>query len=233
MSRKEDKVNKLKSKFSLKNTKSLEEATEIVKQISISKFDGSVDIDIVLNLKDKDKKESIKGTVLFPHAFQSDINIVALCEENLIDAAKKAGAIDAGLDNVVKKLEESKLDFDLVLATPNVMGKIAKLGKVLGPKGLMPSPKNGTITNDLEKTIKEFKAGKTSYKSEQKQGVIRTKIGKVTMESTQIKENIQTIIKEVINDTKKFGANVIKKVTLSPTMGPGVKVDVNDIIANI
>ena len=230
MTKKGEKILKLKKQLELQSTKSLEKAVESVKQVSMSKFVGSVDIDIVLNLKEKDRKETIKGSVTYPHKFGRDLNIVVLCPDSKVDSAIKAGASEAGLDTLIEKMLESKIEYDIVVATPDVMGKIAKLGKVLGPRGLMPSPKNGTISNDIEKVINEFKLGKVSFQSAPKQAVVRTKVGKVNMSVEEITSNIISLLKAIDSETKKFGSKLFKKITISPTMGPSVKVSVSDII---
>jgi len=209
---------------------SLDEAIKILPELSKSKFIGSVDIDIVLNLKEKQKKESIRGNVTLPFSLGDDKKVIVLCEEKDETIALKAGATKAGLQSLVDELMQGFNDFDIVIATPSVMPQIIRLGKVLGPKGLMPNPKNGTITMEIAKTVESFKAGKINFKSTPDQGTIRMKVAKVDMKSEQVKENIVALLKAVFAETKKFASNPFKKVTLSPTMGAGVKLDIGDII---
>lgn len=214
-------------------TKSLDEAIELVKTTSKTKFNGSVDLDIVLNLRDKQKKEVVRGSVSIPNSMGEEKKIVVLCEEKDTPKALKAGAVKAGLDEVIDELMKGFSDFDIVVATPGVMPKIVKLGKVLGPKGLMPNPRNGTITDDLEGAVNSFKSGRINYKTAQDQGVIRLKVAKVDMPSEQIRENVLAVLRSVMVETKKLTSSPLKKVVISPTMGAGVKVNVSDIIQQL
>jgi large subunit ribosomal protein L1 len=221
-------------KFRLSNAKSIKEASEILPQVTTSKFVGSVDIDVVLNLKEKQKKESIRGSISLPHSLGESKTVVAICEEKDEKAAIAAGAVAAGLAQIVEKIEKGWSDFDVVVATPEVMPKIVKLGKILGPKGLMPNPRTGTVTTNIPETVQSYKAGKTDFKMIVGQTVIRNKVAKTNMSPTEIEENIIAYLKSVFNEVKRLnGSNPFKKVTVAPTMGPGVKVDINDIIAKI
>ncbi len=212
---------------------SLEEAVKVLKENAKAKFGETVDLDIVLNLKESQKNESIRGTVSFPHKFGKEKRVIVLCEEKDVDAAKKAGAIEAGLAELEKKLMDGWKDFDVVIATPAVMPKIARLGKVLGPTGLMPSPKNETVTTDVEKAVKNFLGGKSGFKMEQKQGVVRAKIAKVEQPEEQIIENAIELLKSVTKEVRKFASSPFAKITIKSTMGPGVRLKLNDIIARI
>lgn len=225
------KKEELKNKYGLNELKTLEEAIKILPEVSTSKFVGTVDINVQINLKDKNKKDSVKGSVTFPNQFGGDKKVVVICDEKDAAKAKKAGAVEAGLDEVVEKIEKGQVEFDVVVATPSVMPKIVKLGKVLGPKGLMPNPKNGTITDDPATAVESFKAGKHNFKMEQGQGVIRSKVAKLDMKPEQLTDNITTFLKSVLTETRKYGVNPFKQVLLKPTMGPSIKVDTNDIIA--
>jgi len=212
------------------NNVSLDEAVKVLPSLSKSKFVGSVDIDIVLNLKEKQKKEVIRGNVTLPHSMGDAKKVIVLCEEKDENTALKAGADKVGLQSVVDELMKGYSDFDVVIATPAVMPQLVKLGKVLGPKGLMPNPKNGTITTDLAKAVESFKAGKINFKSTPDQGTIRLKVAKVDMKADEIKDNTLSLLKSVFNKTKKLSGNPFKKITLSPTMGAGVRLDINDIM---
>ncbi len=228
-----EKTLQLREQYKLNEVKKLNEAVEIIKNISTSKFAGSIDTDIVLRLKEKNKKDSLKGSAILPNKVGADKKVIVLCDEADVEKAKKAGAIEAGLESLVTKIEGGWMDFDIVIATPAAMPKIARLGKALGPKGLMPSPKNETITNDFEKVIKSFISGKTNFRMTPDQSTIRIKAATVDMTPEQIKENLIALYKAVMNEAKKLSANPFKKITLSPTMGPSIKLDVSDIIANI
>lgn len=224
------KTKELKEKFSLNEVKTLEEAIIILPEISTSKFDGSIEMDILLNLKESQKKESLRGSVSLPHQVGNDKKVIAFCESKDEKKAKDAGAVDAGLDELIEKVEKGSVEFDVVVATPAAMGKIVKLGKVLGPRGLMPNPKNGTISEDVTEMVKSFKSGKTSFRMTPEQGTIRGKVASTAMKPEEIKANILAYTKAVFAEAKKFGAQPFKKIILAPTMGPSVKLDVNDII---
>jgi large subunit ribosomal protein L1 len=219
--------------INLKGPKTIAEASALLPNISRSKFVGSVDIDIVLSLKENQKKESVRGSVNLPNASGDAKRVVVLCEEKDVKRAKDAGAVDAGLADLAEKIEKGTVGFDVVVATPEVMPKIVKLGKVLGPKGLMPNPKNGTVTSNIAETIQGYASGKTDFKMLQGQGVIRGKIGKLDLTPEQIEANIYAFLKGVYAETKKLNAAPFKKVTVSPTMGPGLRIDNSDIIARI
>ena len=208
----------------------IDSAAELLPKLSTSKFIGSVNIDIVLNLKESQKKEVVRGSINLPFSFGDEKKVIVFCEEKDEAAALKAGAIKAGLNKLVDEVVGGFSDFDIVVATPSAMPQMVKLGKVLGPKGLMPNPKNGTITTDIVKSIQSFKAGRINFKSTPDQGVIRLKVAKVDMPKDQIKENTVAVLKAVFGEAKKLSSSPFKKITLSPTMGAGVKLDVNDII---
>lgn len=214
-------------------TYTIDQAADLMPKLSSSRFVGAVNVDIVLNLKEKQKKESIRGSVTLPNSMGDEKKVVVICDEKDAKIALAAGADKAGLDDLVEEMVKGTVQFDIVIATPMAMPKMVKLGKVLGPKGLMPNPKNGTVTTDVEKTVQSFKAGKLNFKSTPDQGVIRMKVAKVDMTPEQIKANLVTLLKEVFSEAKKYAANPFKKVIVSPTMGAGVKLDVNDIIANV
>jgi len=221
----------MKKKIEINTTKtySLEEAVKLLPEISTSKFAGSVDIDIVLNLKEKQKKEIVRGGVTLPFSMGDSKKVAVICEEKDEKMATEAGADMAGL-KVVDAILGGDMSFDVIIATPTMMGQIGKVAKILGPKGLMPNPKNGTVTMDVTKAVQSFKAGRLNFKSVPDQGAIRLKVAKVDMPSENIQENIVALLKAVHNEAKKLSSNPFKKVTLSPTMGAGLKLDVNDII---
>lgn len=197
------------------------------------KFIETINLDTILNLKENQKKDSVKGSYELPNTFGEEKRVIVLCDEAAAKEALAAGAVKAGLDDLVKELNEGFSDFDVVVATPAVMPKIAALGKVLGPKGLMPNPKNGTVTTDVKSAVESFKGGKANFKMEPKQGVIRAGVAKIDMSTDQINANILAFLKAVHTETKKYGANPFKKVIMSTTMGPSVKVSISDIIAQL
>jgi len=202
----------------------LDEAVKLLPEISYSKFPGSIEISVYLNLNDKQKKESIRGAYTLPHSFGKEVRVLVFCDPS--EAKKAVGADFVGADDLVKEVEGGKSDFDMVICTPMMMPKIAKLGKVLGSKGLMPNPKNGTITTDLESTIKTFKSGRKNYKATEV-GLIVGVVGKTSMKADELKANIIAFLEAIYNDTKKFNPTPIKSVALCPTMGPKISIDVN------
>ncbi|MFS8130911.1 MAG: 50S ribosomal protein L1 [Candidatus Dojkabacteria bacterium] len=210
--------------------KTLEEAAKLLPEVSTSKFVGSVDVDIVLNLKDKQKKETIRGSFNLPNSLGEEKKVIVFCEESYVKDALAAGAVEAGLDELVEKVMKGSVDFDIVIATPSAMVKMARLGKVLGPKGLMPNPKNGTITTDIAKSIESFKAGRLNFKSVPDQGLVRMKVAKVDMGAEKIQENVLALLKAVHTEVKRMSSTPFKQVTIKPTMGSSIKLDVSDIM---
>jgi large subunit ribosomal protein L1 len=217
----------------MNNPISIDEAIKLLPEVSKSKFVGSVDVDVLLNLKEKQKKEVIRGSVSLPNSFGEDKKVIVFCEENLVKEALEAGATKAGMEELVKELEAGFNDFDIVVATPSAMPKLVKLGKILGPKGLMPNPKNGTISQEVGKAVSSFKSGRLNFKSIQDHGVIKMRIAKLDMTPEQIKENLLAFFKAVQVEVKKYAANPYKQVIIKPTMGTSLKIDVNDIIKNL
>lgn len=202
----------------------LAEAVKKVKSVSFSKFPGSIELHVSLTLPKEKEAKSVKGTLSLPHPVSmKETRVVVFCEDKDAENVKKLGAIEAGLDDLVKKIKGGWMDFDVALASPTVMAKIAVLGKELGPKGLMPNPKTGTLTNDFEKAIAEFKKGKTKWACDVSGGV-HVVVGKVDTDDEKIVENIQSALNTIADTIGKPLSTMLKTITLSPTMGPGVKV---------
>jgi large subunit ribosomal protein L1 len=205
---------------------SLKEAIEKAKETSYSSFPGSISLHFAMKLpKEKDPK-SVKGTLSLPNQVkQEDKRIIVFCESDYEDKAKDAGAVEAGLDDLVKKIEEGWSDFDIAIATPSVMGQIAVLGRYLGPQGLMPTPKTGTLVeaNQLEAAIEEFQKGKSQFITDDT-GVVHMLIGNVEMDTEKIAENALTAIDRVSETVTKPTHLLAKSITVSATMGAGVKV---------
>lgn len=211
----------------------IKECSETLPKISSSKFIGSIDIDIVLNLKQKNLKDTVRGSIVFPNQVGEEKKIYVLCEEKDEKKALESGADKVGLNEIEAEIMNGNINFDVLIATSSVMPKIVKLAKTLGPKGLMPNPKNGTVTDDMEKAIQSFKSGKVNFKTAQDQPVIRLKVGNLQMNAQQLEENITEAIKSVYSEAKKYNTIPFKKITLSPTIGAGLKLDISDIIKNI
>lgn len=211
---------------------SLEDLIEVLysEDVKKRKFVESVDLDVVYKTKQKDSKETLKGSITFPNSFSKDKIIYVICDDSQKEVALNSGASKAGNEEIIKEIQENGINFDVLITTPKMMHNILKLAKILGPKGLMPNPKNGTVTDDIKKSVQTFKEGKLNFKSAQNQSVVRIKVGNLSMTKKQIKENIVTAIKSIYNEVKKFGPNSIKKITITTTMGPGLNLNINDII---
>lgn len=200
---------------------SADEALSLVKETSSTKFASSVELEVHLKLNQKQKSESIRGNIVFPHNFGKEVTVLAIVDPANAKAAKSADV--SGGEELVAKIESGEIQFDVVIATPAMMPKIAKLGKTLGRKGLMPNPKNGTVTTDPEKTIEKFKSGQKSYKLLQDKK-INIVLGKADMDAKKLVENYNAAIASITEATKKFGTNIIEKVQVKSTMGPAIQV---------
>lgn len=207
-----------------KKVYSLEEGIEKVKELSYSNFTGTLELHVdVIVPKDKDAK-SIKGTYTLPHSSgDTDVKIAVFCPKELEDDAKKAGADIVGLDKLTKDVKAGNIDFDVAIATPSVMPDIAVLGKELGPRGLMPNPKSGTVTDDLVETIKEYKQGKQNFACDDS-GVIHLKAGKLDMDTEELIENVHVCVKAIESALNKPYEQAFRRLHLAPTMGASVKV---------
>ena len=202
---------------------SIEEAVKKVKKLSYSKFVGTLELHMDIKVpKDKDPK-SIKGSVSLPHSSGNQDIKIAVFTEDKVDEAKKAGADFVGLENLIKDVKDGKIDFDVAIASPSVMSKIAVLGKELGPKGLMPNPKTGTVTDDIGATVEEYKKGKQTFVCDSS-GVIHMAVGKLDMDDEKLLENIHEAVKAIEIAVGRNYAQTINKLHLTPTMGPSVKV---------
>ncbi|MDP2156910.1 MAG: 50S ribosomal protein L1 [Nitrospirota bacterium] len=205
---------------------SLENAIQMVKELAHVKFDETVDIVFNLGVDPRKSDQMVRGTVVLPHGTGKTLRVLVFAKGEKELEAKQAGADFVGADDLVEKINKGWLDFDKVVATPDIMGVVGKLGKVLGPRGLMPNPKLGTVTFDVAKAVKEIKAGKVEYKTE-KAGVVHVPIGKVSFDAQKLLENAKAIIDSVTKakpSTSK--GKYMKGISVSSTMGPGLRVDV-------
>ncbi len=205
---------------------SLAEAVEKVKNFKSVKFDQSVECVLHLGIDPKQPDQTIRGSISLPHGIGKQKKVVAFCEDPDIESAKKAGAIEAGCDELIKKISDGWADFDVAVASPKVMGKVGKLGRMLGPQGKMPSPKNGTVTADVITAVSEFAAGKVEFKNDAGSNV-HAVVGKQSFEEEKLIENIEALISHIkrIKPSSAKGA-YIKKISISATMSPGVNVNV-------
>lgn len=201
---------------------SLPSAVKKLKSFASTKFDQSVECVMVLGIDPKQADQAIRGAVSLPNGIGKARKVIAFCEESEAEAAKKAGAMEAGMDDLIKKVMDGWMDFDVAIASPKIMGKVGKLGKVLGPQGKMPSPKNGTVTPDVLSAVKEFAAGKVEFRNDAG-GNVQAVVGKLSFEDDKLAENIQAFI-DHINRMKPSSTKgvYVKKICLSATMSPSV-----------
>ena len=210
---------------------SLEEAIGLVKKLKYTKFDETVDLAFNLGVDPRKSDQMVRGTVVLPHGTGKSVRVLVFAKGEKEKEARDAGADFVGADDMVEKITKGWLDFDKVVATPDVMGTVGKLGKILGPRGLMPNPKLGTVTFDVAKAVKEIKAGKVEYKAE-KAGVVHVPIGKVSFDEQKLLENARAII-DSVNKAKPSTSKgkYLKKLSISSTMGPGLRVDPSSLSA--
>ena len=204
---------------------SIREASELVKEITFTKFDASVDIDVRLGVDPRKSNQMVRGVVSLPHGTGKVIRVLALCTPDAEAAAKEAGADYVGLDEYIEKINGGWTDVDVIITMPSIMGKIGALGRILGPRGLMPNPKSGTVTMDIAKAVREVKQGKIDFKVD-KNGIVHTSIGKVSFAPEAIYDNAKEFI-SMINKLKPSSAKgtYIKSIYLSSTMSKGIKID--------
>lgn len=223
------KMNNAVSKIDLNQEYSLEEAIVFVKESTFTKFDETVDMAINLGIDAKKSDQMVRGTVVLPYGTGKSVRVLVFAKGEKEKEAKDAGADYVGAEDLVEKIQKGWLEFDKAVATPDLMGLVGKLGKVLGPRGLMPNPKLGTVTLDIAKAVKEIKAGKVEYKVE-KAGIVHVPVGKASFDKEKLLENTTVILKSVMRAKPATSkGKYIKKVTISSTMGPGIKVDLSKL----
>jgi large subunit ribosomal protein L1 len=203
----------------------LKEASSLVKEITKTKFDASIDLDVRLGIDPRKSNQMVRGVVSLPHGTGKETRVLVLCTPDKEIEAKEAGADFVGLDDFVEKIKGGWTDMDVIITMPSVMGKVGQLGRILGPRGLMPNPKSGTVTMEIGKAVKEVKQGKIDFKVD-KSGIIHASIGKVSFEPHKIVENAREFI-SMVNKLKPAAAKgtYIRSVFISSTMSPGVKID--------
>lgn len=213
------------AKFDANRAYSVAEASKIVKDITTTKFDASVDLAIRLGVDPRKANQMVRGTVTLPHGTGKTVRVLALVTPDKEAEAKAAGADHVGLDEFIEKIKGGWTDVDVIITMPSVMGKVGALGRVLGPRGLMPNPKTGTVTMDIGKAVQDSKGGKIDFKVD-KAGIIHAAVGKVSFDATKLAENanelLQTILKLKPSSAK---GTYVKSVTMSSTMSPGVAID--------
>ena len=207
----------------------LAEAAALLKEITFTKFDASVDIDVRLGVDPRKANQMVRGVVTLPHGTGKTVRVLVLCTPEKEEEAKAAGADYVGLDEYVEKIKGGWTDVDVIITTPNVMGKVGALGRILGPRGLMPNPKTGTVTMDVAKAVSEVKAGKIDFKVD-KFGIVHTSIGKVSFSPEQIVDNANEFL-SMIMKLKPSAAkgSYVKSIYLSSTMSPGLQIDAESV----
>lgn len=209
----------------------LEEATGIVKEISKTKFDSSIDLAVRLGVDPRKANQMVRGSVSLPHGTGKDVKVLVLCNPDKEAEATEAGADYVGLDEYVEKIKGGWTDVDVIITTPNVMGKVGALGRILGPRGLMPNPKTGTVTMDVAKAVQDVKAGKIDFKVD-KYGIIHATVGKASFDAGKLKDNAKEVIQTLIKLKPAAAKGVyIKSISLSGSMSPSVKVETKSISA--
>jgi len=211
----------------------LDEAAELVKASATANFDESIDMDLRLGVDPRHADQMVRGSVALPHGTGKEVRVLVLANESKQSEAEEAGADFVGLDEYVERIENDNwLDFDVVIATPDVMGQVGRLGRVLGPRGLMPNPKSGTVTMDVADTVKEVKAGKIEFRVD-KNGNLHTSIGRASFESDEIRENAAAFLKEVLRLRPASSKGLyLRSVTMSSTMGPAVPIDRSSVVSD-
>ncbi len=212
---------------------SLEEALDLLKKTATTKFDSSCEAHIKLGVDVRQADQIVRSTVTLPHGTGKDIRIIAFVPDNKEKEALAAGAIKAGLAELIEEINKGWLDFDLAVASPECMKDLGKIAKVLGPKGLMPNPKAGTVSPDIAKTIEELKKGKIEFKTD-KNGQVHNTFGKVSFSDDQLKDNLKTLLK-AIQDAKPSAAKgtYVKSISLATTMGPGINLDISKAMSEL
>lgn len=217
------------AKYDPEKSYSLEEASKLVKEITTTKFDASIDLDIRLGVDPRKADQMVRGVVALPHGTGKNIKVLVLCSPDKEKEAEEAGADYVGLDEYITKIQEGWTDIDVVITMPTLMAKVGRLGRILGPRSLMPNPKSGTVTLEVGKAVKEVKQGKIDFKVD-KFGIIHASVGKASFDAEKIKENAEELL-AIISKMKPSTAKgtYFKSISMSSTMSPGIKLDQSSI----
>ncbi len=220
----------IKSKIDLKKRYTLEEAVKIIKEIEGAKFDETVELHIKLGIDPKKADQNVRGTVVLPHGSGKSVRVAVIAKGEKLIEAKNSGADVVGSNELIDEISKGRIDFDVLIVTPDLMKDIAKLGKILGPKGLMPNPKTGTVTFDIDKTVKEIKSGRIEFKNDPA-GIVHTICGKKSFSENAIVENAKAVIDAVLKQKPSTSkGKYIESIHISTTMGPGLKIAVDKYI---
>ena len=219
------------SKYDFDKTYSLTEACDLVKEITNTKFDASVDISVRLGVDPRKAHQMVRGTVALPHGTGKDIKVLVLCTPDKEEEATISGADYAGLDEYIEKIKGGWTDIDVIITMPSVMGKVGALGRILGPRGLMPNPKTGTVTMDVAKAVREVKAGKIDFRVD-KFGIVHTNIAKASFDGGKIKENAYELLNTLIKMKPSAAKGTyIRSIYMSSTMSPSIQIDAKSVVA--
>ena len=201
----------------------IDEAVGVIKKFATTKFDQTVEVHMRLGIDPKQADQIVRGAIVLPHGIGKQQRIVVFAKGDAATAAKAAGADEVGQDDLARKIREGWTEFDVCIATPDMMGVVGPLGKVLGPRGLMPSPRAGTVTPDVARTVKEYKAGKVEFRNDDG-GIIHARVGKLSFEQDKLKENVESFVNLILSLKPNSSKGVyLKSATLTSTMGPGIK----------
>lgn len=218
-----------KEKYDSEKVYSLSDAAGIVKEITTTKFDASVDLDVRLGVDPKKADQMVRGVVALPHGTGKDLKVLVLCTPDKEAEAKEAGADWVGLDDLIKKIEGGWLEMDVIVTMPAAMAKVGRLGRVLGPRNLMPNPKAGTVTQDIAKAVKEIKSGKIDFKVD-KFGIIHAPVGKVSFDAQKLSDNMGELLSTIVKlKPSSAKGTYVKSITVSSTMSGGVKIDTSSL----
>jgi large subunit ribosomal protein L1 len=221
------------SKFDQEKAYSLDEASSILKEVSNTNFDATIDVAVRLGVDPRKANQMVRGTVSLPHGTGKDVKVLVLCTPDKEEEAKNAGADHVGLDEYINKIKQGWTDVDVIITMPSVMGKVGALGRILGPRGLMPNPKTGTVTMDVAKAVNDVKAGKIDFKVD-KYGIVHAAVGKASFEASKIKDNADELIKTLVKlKPSSSKGTYVKSIYLSSTMSPSIQVDTKFVNAQI
>lgn len=231
MARVSKKRKEILAKYDFSKSYNLADASNLVKEISTTKFDASIDVSVRLGVDPRKANQMVRGTVALPHGTGKDVRVLVLCTPDKEAEAKAAGADHVGLDDYIEKIKGGWTDIDVIITLPSVMGKVGALGRVLGPRGLMPNPKTGTVTMDVAKAVEEVKAGKIDFKVD-KFGNIHAGVARASFSGDKIKENVNELVQALVKlKPSAAKGTYIKSIYLSATMSPSVQVDTKSVVA--
>ena len=227
------KLKEARAKVDRNRSYGLQEGIDLVKAASYTKFDETVDVAVRLGVDPRHADQMVRGAVVLPNGLGKDVRVLVFAKGEKEKEARDAGADYVGAEDLVTKIQEGWFEFDTAIATPDMMGVVGKIGKLLGPRGLMPNPKVGTVTFELERAVKEAKSGKVEFRVE-KAGIVHAPVGKVSFPADKLKENLLALVDALVKAKPSAAkGNYMKKISVSSTMGPGVRLDISDVSAQL